>query len=256
MGPLPAGYQKTLNYAFMRDVLEEASAGKQWTWCDIRPDAVVSIRNFTTKSHTHLHDLHTTPPAQVGFVPNGSAFNLTAHWATYLSLYALVEGRGAKVPFPGSLAGYNCLYNEASADIIAKCAIWASLHPAAAGGGQIFNIADQARPERMRERWPSLAAFFGLQGTAPIDEDEGRQKALQPSEYISKHQGEAEKRGAKSSAVFKGTFLDSYGYYLDFDRQLSLEKVRRAGFGEEVDPNESWMKAFERFQKGGMIAAV
>lgn len=42
MGALPSDYQKTLNYPFMRAVLEEASAGKQWTWCDIRPDAVVS----------------------------------------------------------------------------------------------------------------------------------------------------------------------------------------------------------------------
>ncbi|KAL8918125.1 MAG: hypothetical protein Q9172_005552 [Xanthocarpia lactea] len=228
MGPLPHAYQKTLNYPFMRAVLQEASAGRQWTWCDIRPDAVI------------------------GFVPNGSAFNLTAHWATYLSLYRLIEGPNAKVPFPGSLAGYNSLYNEASANIIARLAIWASLHTAEAGGGQIFNVADQAKPESMRERWPKLAAYFGLEGVSPSEGDQ-EGEMLKPSEYIKKHQREAEKLGVKSSPVFKGGFLDSYGFYLDFDRQLSLDKVREAGFGEELDPNVSWFKAFENFKEAGMI---
>ncbi|KAL8775102.1 MAG: hypothetical protein Q9209_000581, partial [Squamulea sp. 1 TL-2023] len=227
MGPLPDDYQRTLNYPFMRTILEKASAGKSWTWCDIRPDAVI------------------------GFVPNGSAFNLTAHWATYLSLYRLIEGPEAKIPFPGSPAGYTSLYNEASADIIAKLAIWASLHPAEAGGGQIFNIADQAKPESMQTRWPKLAAYFGLEGVAPVEDGEG--DVMTPSEYIRKHQGEAEKMGVKGSEVFKGQFLDTYGYYLDFDRQLNLEKVRKAGFREEVDPNASWFKAFERFKRAGMI---
>ncbi|KAL8782221.1 MAG: hypothetical protein Q9213_005587 [Squamulea squamosa] len=227
MGPLPDEYQATLNYPFMRTVLEEASAGKQWTWCDVRPDAVV------------------------GFVPNGSAFNLTAHWATYLSLYRLIEGPNAKIPFPGSPAGYTSLYNEASADIIAKLAIWASLHPIEAGGGQIFNIADQAKPESMQTRWPKLAAYFGLEGVAPVEES--GEKMMAPSEYIRKHHAEAEEMEVKGSEVFKGEFLDSYGYYLDFDRQLNLEKVRKAGFGEELDPNESWFKAFGRFKRAGMI---
>ncbi|KAL8673607.1 MAG: hypothetical protein Q9168_001962 [Polycauliona sp. 1 TL-2023] len=228
MGVVPDeyDYQKTLNYPFMRAELETASAGKQWTWCDIRPDAVV------------------------GFVPNGSTFNLTAHWATYLCLYRLIEGANAGIHFPGSLKGYEALYNEASADIIAKLAIWASLHPTDAGRGQIFNVADQAKPESMKERWPKLAAYFGLQGEAPI---EGKEPVLKPSEYINKHRAKAEKLRMKCSPVFEGEFLDSYGFYLDFDRQLSLEKARKAGFGEELDPTASWFKAFDRFKAAGMI---
>ncbi|KAL8833218.1 MAG: hypothetical protein Q9170_004413 [Blastenia crenularia] len=229
MSPLPEPFQSTLNYPALRSVLQNASNSKLWTWCDIRPDAVI------------------------GFVPNGSAFNLTAHWATYLSLYALVEGKGAKIPFPGTLKAYNSLYNEASAEIIAKCAIWATLHPEQTRDGQIFNIADQAKPESMKERWPALAGYFGLEGTAPAEDDEG-QKMLKPSGYITKHQGALKEAGVKSSPVFKGEFLDSYGYYLDFDRQLSLEKVRKAGFREELNPNRSWFKAFDRFKRAGMIA--
>lgn len=187
--------------------------------------------------------------AQVGFVPNGSAFNLTAQWANYLSLYALVESKGAEVPFPGTLKAYDSLYNEASADIIARCSIWAALHPEKAGGGQAFNIADQAKAESMRERWPRLAAYFGLQGIAPSED----LNVLKPSEYIAKHGTVLERVGVKNSPVFKSEFLDSYGYYLDFDRHLSLEKVKTAGFAEELDPNQSWFRAFDRYRKAEMI---
>jgi len=76
----PAG-SKTW-YPASENLLSEQSKGRQWTWCEVRPDAII------------------------GFTPNGSAFNLTAHWATYLSLYAHVEGKGAKVPFPGTEAAY------------------------------------------------------------------------------------------------------------------------------------------------------
>ncbi|KAL9594508.1 MAG: hypothetical protein Q9219_007002 [cf. Caloplaca sp. 3 TL-2023] len=255
-GPLPDPYQKTLNYPALRKVLETASAGKQWTWCDIRPDAVVSPNNthYTAKN---IFQFTYQPPSlslQIGFVPNGSAFNLTAHWATYLSLYALVHGKGAHIPFPGSLKGYNSLYNEASAEIIAKCSIWSSLHPDKTRDGAIFNIADQAKPESMRRRWPALAEYFGLVGTEPVEEQGDGKGMMKPSEFIKKHFKVLEEKGVRSSPVFKGEFLDSYGYYLDFDRQFSLEKVREAGFDEELDPNESWFKAFDRFKKAGMIA--
>ncbi|KAI4202162.1 MAG: hypothetical protein LQ346_002014 [Caloplaca aetnensis] len=241
MGPLPDRYQNSINYPALRAVLETASACKQWSWCDIRPDAVAWIN-------------------QIGFVPNGSAFNLTAHWATYLSLFALVHGKGASVPFPGTQKAYRSLYNEASAATIAKCAIWAALHPNRTGGGQVFNIADQAKAESMNERWPVLANWFGLRGIAPRsspadNDDQAREEVvLKPSEFIKKHGHLLEAKGVRSSAVFKGDFLDGYGYYLDFDRQLSLDKVRRAGFVEEVNPNDSWMRAFKMFKAAGMIA--
>lgn len=160
-----------------------------------------------------------------------------------------MEGKGAEVPFPGTLEGFDSLYNEASADVIARCSIWAALHPEKAGGGQAFNIADQAKAESMRERWPRLAAYFGLQGIAPSDD----QNILKPSEYTAKHGAVLEKVGVKNSPVFKSDFLDSYGYYLAFDRHLSLEKVKTAGFTEELDPNQSWFMAFDRYRKAEMI---
>jgi hypothetical protein len=42
MGRLPEPAGSKLIYYALIDVLEKESKGKKWTWCDIRPDAVVS----------------------------------------------------------------------------------------------------------------------------------------------------------------------------------------------------------------------
>ncbi|KAJ6544364.1 hypothetical protein B0H19DRAFT_1212553 [Mycena capillaripes] len=213
-------------YYEFEDFLTECSKEKKWTWCEVRPDAIV------------------------GFSPNGSTYSLPAHWATYLSLYRAIEGEGASVPYPGSETGYNSKFNDASSEIIAKLAIWASVNPEKAGGGQLFNIADQAEPSTMRERWPALAAHFGLVGVGPLAADV---VTLKPGEYALKHQDVLKAKCRKPNDVFGATFLDRYGYHLTFDRQLSLEKIREVGFLEEIDPLKSWIKAFERFKRAGMV---
>ena len=102
----------------------------------------------------------------------------------------------------------------------------------------------------MSARWPALAAYFGLKGVAPPDGDEGGGK---PGEYIDKHRSELEKIGIEANPVGRSDFLDGYGYYMDFDRQMSLEKVRAAGFDEELDPSESWFKVWDRLKRACMI---
>lgn len=183
---LPAAEEKKLFHYAQREVCAAASAGKSWTWCEIRPDAII------------------------GFVPNGSTYNITAHWATYLATYALVEGKGAKVPFPGTDAAYAVLNNDASAAAIGKLSIWCSLHPEKSGGGEIFNVADSATPAAMSERWPALCQYFGLIGTGPVNNGEGM---LKPSEYMKKHTQVLEDLGVKTSDVFQGGFLDQYGWW-------------------------------------------
>ncbi|KAJ7499912.1 hypothetical protein FB451DRAFT_1074226 [Mycena latifolia] len=223
MGRLPA--PDTNFYYEFEDILAERSKGKPWTWCEVRPDAIV------------------------GFTPNGSTYSLPAHWATYLALYRVIEGEGASVPYPGTEAGYNSKFNDASSEIIAKLAIWASLHPEKSAG-QLFNIADRAAPSTMRERWPAFAAYFGLVGVGPPAPDASM---LKPGEYALKHQDILKAQCKKPNNVTGAAFLDRYGSSLNFDRQLSLDKIRALGFEEELDPTESWLKAFERFKKAEMI---
>ncbi|RDW60201.1 hypothetical protein BP5796_11807 [Coleophoma crateriformis] len=221
---LPDEENKKIFYWEFQKLLSRESEKEAWTWCDIRPDAVI------------------------GFVPNGSQYNLTAHWANYLSAYALLEGKSSQVPFPGTPAVYKGKYNEASSTMIGRISIWASLNPQKSSE-QTFNIADQAKGESMQERWPALCSYFGLEGVPPS----GSRDALLPGAYVKAHRHELQKRGMKGTEVFKAEFLDNYGFIFDFDRQFSLQKARRAGFVDEVDPNQSWFTAFDRFKAAGVL---
>lgn len=58
----------------------------------------------------------------------------------------------------------------------------------------------------------------------------------------------------KGTGVWHTEQLDSYGYWLNFDRHLSLRRLREeAEFSEEARPEDGWYRAFELFRKAGMI---
>lgn len=40
---LPVDYAKTVVYPAYREMLNAASKGKKWTWCEVCPDAIVSL---------------------------------------------------------------------------------------------------------------------------------------------------------------------------------------------------------------------
>ena len=216
----------TIPYYGMRDALDRLKQGKSWTWSEIVMDAII------------------------GFAPNGSGWSLAGHWAKFLSCYRLVEGEGARVPFPGTLKAYDALFNETSSQMVAKCAIWASLNPERSGR-QLFNIADRAKPGRMRERWPAIAKWFGLEGVEPAKDSDS---IFKPSEYTNQHRDVLEAKGFRDELCLMPGWIDSFGYACDFDRYLSLEKIRRADFTEELDPDESWYEAFEGFRQAGLIS--
>lgn len=75
----------------------------------------------------------------------------------------------------------------------------------------MFNIADQARPSSMSERWSAIAKYFGLEGVGPGVDGKG---GLKPGEYIEKHKHVLEEWGGKGSGVFKAEALDEYGIIL------------------------------------------
>jgi hypothetical protein len=223
---LPEDYLKTVSYPHYRAMLTEESDNEAWTWCELVPDAII------------------------GFTPNGSGFSLAGHWAVYLCAYKLVHGEGAEVPFPGVMAGYDSLYSETSSMTLARLAIYASLHPDQFKE-RIFNVADSATPSSMRQRWPQIASWFGLKGVPPM---EGAAASdAKPSDFIREHEQKLKQSGAKGVAIGNATQLDSYGYWLTFDRQLCLKRVRDAGFDEGKRPEEGWWEAFEQFKKAGMI---
>lgn len=176
---------------------------------------------------------------KIGFTPNGSTFSLAAHWFNYLSIYAAVEGKGAKVPYPGVEESYKSLANGVSSDMIARFSIWASLRPEKSSG-EIFNIVDQTRPLSMETHWPVIAGFFGLEGTGPMENQDSI--LLRPTEYMQKHQDKLP--GGSASKLWKASWLDEYGHWTTFDRQFCVDKIRSIGFVEERDANSSWLDTF------------
>ena len=49
--------------------------------------------------------------------------------------------------------------------------------------------------------------------------------ALLPGEYLQANKEKLEEKRLKGVDVWKGDFLDTYGFYCDFDRQLGLKKT-------------------------------
>jgi hypothetical protein len=223
---LPDSYLKTVSYPHYRAMLTTESANQSWTWSEVVPDAII------------------------GFTPNGSGFSLAGHWAVYLYAWKLVHGEGAEVPFPGTKAGYESLYTETSASLLASVAIHASLHPEQFRE-RIFNVADSAKAESMRERWPQIVGWFGLKGIGPLEAASAGDK--KPSEFIKENEQKLEEAGVKGVDIWNAGQLDSYGYWLTFDRHLSLNRLMDAGFEEERRPEQGWWDAFEMFKKAGMI---
>ncbi|GFF69953.1 hypothetical protein IFM60648_03050 [Aspergillus lentulus] len=236
---LPDDYARTVAYPWFRKILTESSKGRSWTWTEVCPDAVV------------------------GFTPNGSAFSLTLHWAQYLSLYAYNHGiqpddtsssnkDKVEVPFPGNEAGYRSLLTPVSEKILGRIAIHAALNPDKCGQ-KIINMVDNDRPVNFAELWPAIANWFGLKGVGPSESGD----ALKPGEYVTKFRHLFTENGrpkAVTCGVGAGSAqLDSLGWWLSFDRQLSSERLRGIGFTEQRDPVDGWLDAFARFRKAGII---
>ena len=213
---------------------------------------------------------------KIGFTPNGSQFSLALHWAQYLSLYAYNHGvtqgtetPAGSVPFPGNVAGATSLFSPVSSKTLARFMIYASLHPDEFGGGRLFNVADNSRPCKYGELWPHLAKWFGLEGVVPVEDSQSPSHnlkvgelpqstgSLPPGEYITKYRDIFAQQGCPNAAnagVGAGNRqLDSVGYWLTFDRQLSLDKLRKTGFEGDKDHIQGWLEAFEMFRRAGLI---
>lgn len=176
----------------------------------------------------------------------------------------------AEVPFPGNISCANSLFSPVSSQRMARFMIFASLHPETCGGGRLFNIADTQVPCKYGVLWPRLAAWFGLKGTGAAEVSTAEDNALKvgelsktsgtaltPGEYVAKYRDIFTRQGrpeAASKGVGYGSRqLDSVGYWLTFDRQLSLDRLKETGFERDQDPFEGWLESFEMFREAGLI---
>ncbi|CAN9479384.1 unnamed protein product [Alternaria alternata] len=195
--PIPEPYLSQLFYYNQIDCLKRISKGKNWSWCEVRPDNII------------------------GFVPNNNAYCLAQTLALYLSLYRSIEGEGAKCPFPGTEKSWVNKYNESPQDMVAHFSIHASLNPEKTAS-QSFNVGGQE--DSWSGKWPIICDYFGLNGTGP---EEG---SPQPGAYIDAHKKEWEelekkhnlKRGSVDSDITHPGFQYFIMTMFDFDRQMMI----------------------------------
>jgi hypothetical protein len=134
----------------------------------------------------------------------------------------------------------------------------------------LSNIADREIPCKYGELWPHLAKWFGLVGVGPYESSDNAEDntlkvgelpqtttSMTPGEYVAKYR-DIFARCGNDNAVRGGVGagsrqLDSVGYWLTFDRQLSLQKVRGTGFEGDTDPVQGWLRSFDLFRKAGLI---
>jgi len=228
---IPEPERSELFYYHQHDKLNTLSEGKSWSWSNVRPDVII------------------------GFVPNNNTYCIVQSMGVYLSLYAYVEGKGARIAFPGTEKSYRNLSNDSSQDIVARFSIHSAL------GGQstnrrAFNVADNRLPTSWAYRWPVICEFFGLKGTGPAE------GSPQPGPYIAKHKKQWQemvkkfglKDGHLENDITSPVFLDFCTTIMDFDRQLDLSEQRNTGFTEETDTKDAWWTALEKFRAAKVIA--
>ncbi|KAJ5377943.1 uncharacterized protein N7496_005352 [Penicillium cataractarum] len=228
---IPDEYAKNLFYYHMVDLLHELSAGKAWSWCEVRPDIII------------------------GVAPFGNANCIAQTTGIFLGLYRALEGPGARVAFPGTEAGWKLLSTDSNQDIIAQFCIHASLQPRDNVHAQTFNIGDDATPLSWEKRWPILASYFGLEGVGPSDD------AVTGPEYVESHKEEfqalCKERGLKEDIMY--TSIRNTGSrgsvmkLMDFDRNLDLSKARALGFNGELSTESSWYTAFDRVREAKLM---
>ena len=231
---IPEPHASRMFYYTQVDALAAASKGKCWKYCEVIPDMIV------------------------GFVPNNNIYCLAQTLATYLALYAAVEGKGAECEFPGTEKSWKIKSNDSSQDIVAKFAIYVSLHPATTHGER-YNVADNAIPGTWEKKWPIICEYFGLVGTQPPKGGSGPQ----PGKYIEDHLHqwkalETEKQ-LQTGRVGNERSFGGFQYFImtmfDFDRDLDMSKMHKTwGLSkEETDVRGAWWTAFDRFRKAKII---
>ena len=229
MPRIPEPWKSNIFYYEQYDMLDALSdRGKKWTFSEIRPDGII------------------------GFVPGSNAMNLAQGIAFYLSLYREVHGPGAKIPFPGTMHGYNSTHSDTFQDILSKMEIFAALNRDRCSHGSSFNVAD-GHAVSWAQVWPGICAYFGLVGDGPGDQ------VVKVQQFVSDHQETwkqlANDRGLRAGSIadFNWPFVHFMMVEFDFDRQYSLDAARSVGFKEFIETVQGYRCAFDRMAKAKLI---
>jgi hypothetical protein len=82
------------------------------------------------------------PDIILGHTPHPIGIGLAEDVVIYLSMYASVNEKGTKPPFPATELAWKLLRTDTSQDMLAKFHIYASLNPEKVAG-KTFNVCDE-----------------------------------------------------------------------------------------------------------------
>ncbi|KAL4965198.1 SDR family oxidoreductase [Aspergillus stella-maris] len=223
---IPSPWGDEIFYYPQVDLIKDAVKGKQWKWCEVRPDQII------------------------GHVPAVTSMTYVEPIALYLSLYRYVNGPGARISFPGT-KNFLYTYTDSSQDIITRAEIYLSVLEPEKADGEAFNIADTATPGPWSKKWPILASYFGLEGTGPNHAETGKEWG-EIDKWWNEHLGEyakmCEEYGLQERVIGEATwvFVKAGFMLLDRNREMSLDKIRSVGFKEELPVGHGHYRAFDQ----------
>lgn len=208
--------------------MKQASQGKAWNFCEVRPDAIV------------------------GFVPNNNAMNIAQGVGLFLTLFRELNGKEAKVPFPGGVDAWKALHTDTSQDILARFHIHASLNPGATHE-RAFNAVD-GEATAWKEVWPAICAYFELKSQPPSSSDE----PFDIVQWMEQHKGVWEKVAEKYNlkvGAMEGTSFEFVKAVMGipFRRDYDASASRSVGFKDERPHAEGYKLAFEEMKRARII---
>ena len=207
-------------YYDQEDFLRQAQRAKRWHWCNL------------------------IPPFISGYAV-GNPMNVVLAIGVYA---ALCKELGLPLRFPGSVAAYNGLHHLADTSQLAAAAEWAAGSEAA--DNQTFNIAN-GDPSRWCNRWPRLAAYFGMPLAEPkhlpLAEIMPAQEALWQT-MIIKHGLQR----TQLAGLVNWTWAD-YMLRMENDVILELGRARRAGFHDCLDTEPVFLARLDQLRANRVI---
>lgn len=224
---IPEPWASNVFYYAQYDTMMQLSEGKRWSFCEIRPDAII------------------------GFVPQNNAMNLAQAIGLWLAMVKSLEGTGTEVVFPGDEKAYKALHTDTSQDILADFHIYASFHPETVSE-KAYNIAD-GDVVTWEQVWPGICYWFGLKGVGP------NPSKKTGAEWVQERKGQwgrwVEENGLKNGALEATSwdFMAAIMGAITFDRQYDLNACREVGFQEKTETVKGYNRAFERMRMANII---
>jgi nucleoside-diphosphate-sugar epimerase len=203
-------------YFDQEDILRERAEAGDFEWSILRPDVVVG-------------DIA------------GNPMNIALVIGAFA---ALSKAAGAPLRFPGSWRTYRDVYAQLTdARWLARASVWAALDPAARN--EAFNLVGE--PFRWERIWHRLGEALAMPVADPQPFTLAKQMPSQAGTW-ARLQSEQVLDDTPYEKLVGWAFGD-FVFNTEFDMISDMGKIRRAGFTEAVDTEETLIAAIQRLQE-------